>query len=224
MNDLIKLEAVKKVYGSSLKTEVLKGIDLTVKEGELITIIGSSGSGKSTLVNIMSTIDQPTSGSVSLDGKLLTNKVDTAKLRNELIGFIFQDNYLIDSFNVLDNVLMPSFIKQNKYKRREKHEYALSLLDQVGLKGREKAKINELSGGQKQRVAIARALINEPKIIFADEPTGALDSENSENIINLLQKINETLQTTIIIITHDNEIANRGTRIIKVKDGQVISG
>ncbi len=221
MNNIIELRDIRKTYGEKIQTEVLKGINLDIEKGDFVTIVGSSGSGKSTLVNIMSTIDAQTTGTVTIDNVKIDDSVDKAKLRNETIGFIFQEHYLIDSFNAIDNVLMPNYIKNGKYKSKER-ERAKMLLSMVGLKGKENPKINELSGGQKQRVAIARALINKPKVIVADEPTGALDSKNSDNIINLLNEIN-TLENTTIIITHDNQIAKKGNHQIEVVDGEVKS-
>ncbi len=221
MDKVIVLENVVKSYD---QTEVLHGINLEIKAGEFCAIIGQSGSGKSTVLNMMGTLDKQTSGIVRINGK------DTAKLganelarvRNNDLGFIFQFHYLLYEFSVLENVLMPQFIKASK-PTYENKEYAMELIELVGLAGLEKRNSAELSGGQKQRVAIARALMNRPQIILADEPTGNLDSKTTEVIYDLFRKINEKYNTTIVIITHDKGVAQRADRIIEISDGQIVA-
>lgn len=221
MDKVIELKNIKKSYQD---TEVLHGIDLTINKGEFCAIIGQSGSGKSTLLNIIGTLDLATSGDVFINNndisKLKVNEL--AKLKNKDLGFIFQFHYLLEEFSVLDNVLMPNFISNSKATYKNK-EYAYELIKLVGLEGFEKRKSSELSGGQKQRVAIARALMNSPEIILADEPTGNLDSETTETIYNLFRKINTQLKTTIVIITHDNNVAKKADRIVEIKDGNIIA-
>lgn len=221
MDKVIELKNIKKSYQD---TEVLHGIDLTINKGEFCAIIGQSGSGKSTLLNIIGTLDLATSGDVFINNndisKLKVNEL--AKLKNKDLGFIFQFHYLLEEFSVLDNVLMPNFISNSKATYKNK-EYAYELIKLVGLQGFEKRKSSELSGGQKQRVAIARALMNSPEIILADEPTGNLDSETTETIYNLFRKINTQLKTTIVIITHDNNVAKKADRIVEIKDGNIIA-
>ncbi len=215
---------LKNIYKSYDKTEVLHGIDLKVKQGEFCAIIGQSGSGKSTVLNIMGTLDKQSSGTVIINGEDTTNLSanNLANVRNTSLGFIFQFHYLLFEFSVLDNVLMPEFIKDSKPTYKNK-DYALELIELVGLKGYENRPASELSGGQKQRVAIARALMNKPQIILADEPTGNLDSKTTETIYDLFRKINAELGTTIIIITHDNGVAQRADRIIEITDGEIVA-
>lgn len=215
---------LKNIYKSYDKTEVLHGIDLKVKQGEFCAIIGQSGSGKSTVLNIMGTLDKQSSGTVIINGEDTTNLSanNLANIRNTSLGFIFQFHYLLFEFSVLDNVLMPEFIKDSKPTYKNK-DYALELIELVGLKGYENRPASELSGGQKQRVAIARALMNKPQIILADEPTGNLDSKTTETIYDLFRKINAELGTTIIIITHDNGVAQRADRIIEITDGEIVA-
>lgn len=221
MANVIQLE---KIYKSYDNNEVLHGIDLQINSGEFCAIIGQSGSGKSTVLNIMGTLDKQTSGIVKINGKDTTNlsSNELAKVRNSDLGFIFQFHYLLYEFSVLENVLMPEFIKESKPTYKDK-AYALELIELVGLKGYESRNAAELSGGQKQRVAIARALMNKPKIILADEPTGNLDSKTTEIIYDLFRTINKELGTTIVIITHDNNVAQRADRIIEITDGEIVA-
>lgn len=218
---VLKMAGIKKVYGDKVKQTVLKGVDLEIKEGDFVTIVGQSGSGKSTLVNIMSTLDFATEGKLEINGQEISDIQKCDELRNNEIGFIFQQHHLLPQFNVLDNVLMPAYIESNKVERSKKGK-AIELLKDVGLEDVLKKNVDQLSGGQKQRVAIARSLINEPSILFADEPTGSLDSENSDKTIKLLQKISEKYNATIIIITHDLGIAKLGKRKFEVKNGHAI--
>ncbi len=221
MANVIQLENIYKSYDNN---EVLHGINLEINSGEFCAIIGQSGSGKSTVLNIMGTLDKQSDGVVKINEKNTTNlsSNELAKIRNNDLGFIFQFHYLLYEFSVLENVLMPSFIEASKPTYKDK-DYAMKLIELVGLKGFESRNSSELSGGQKQRVAIARALMNKPKILLADEPTGNLDSKTTEVIYDLFRKINEELQTTIVIITHDNSVAQRADRIIEITDGKIVA-
>lgn len=223
MADIISLKNIDKIYGNVIKTHVLDNISLSFKEGSFNSIIGSSGSGKSTLLNIMGTLDKPTTGEVFINGKRtdIMKKNELAELRNETLGFIFQFHYLLPEFTALENVLMPNNIKASK-PSKEALERAEELLDLVGLKKVKNNLATKMSGGQQQRTAIARALMNNPKIILADEPTGNLDSESTENIYNLMRDINETFKTTFVVITHDRRIAEKADRIVEIKDGKIV--
>lgn len=223
MADIISLKGINKIYGSLIKTQVLHDIDLSFKEGTFNSIIGSSGSGKSTLLNIMGTLDKPTTGEVFIDGKRtdIMKKNELAELRNQTMGFIFQFHYLLPEFTALENVLMPYRIKSVK-PSKEAVERGEELLDLVGLSKVKNNLATNMSGGQQQRTAIARALMNNPKIILADEPTGNLDSESTENIYNLMRSINERFKTTFVIITHDRRIAEKADRIVEIQDGKIV--
>ncbi|MBB6632122.1 ABC transporter ATP-binding protein [Clostridium algidicarnis] len=220
MPKVIEMKNIDKTYGSIVKTQVLFDLSLDFEEGSFNSIIGQSGSGKSTLLNIMGTLDTPTRGEVIIDGTNTKgmSKNQLSKLRNETIGFIFQFHYLLPEFTALENVLMPYRIKKVN-PPKEVYERANELLDLLGLNNVKNNLSTMMSGGQQQRTAIARALINNPKIILADEPTGNLDSESTENIYNLLREINERYKTTFIIITHDKKIAEKADRIVEIKDG-----
>lgn len=222
MDKVIQLKNIDKIYGTIIKTQVLHGINLDFEEASFNSIIGQSGSGKSTLLNIMGTLDIPTSGEIFINGKNTRgmNKNALAELRNETIGFIFQFHYLLPEFTALENVLMPYRIKNIK-PSKEIYERANEIMDLVGLYKVKNNLATMMSGGQQQRTAIARALINNPKIILADEPTGNLDSESTENIYNLLREINEKYKTTFVIITHDRKIAEKADRIVEIKDGRI---
>ncbi len=222
MRDIISLKNINKTYGTIIKTHVLHDINLSFEEGTFNSIIGASGSGKSTLLNIMGTLDKPTEGEVFIDGIRTDTmkKNDLAMLRNQTIGFIFQFHYLLPEFTALENVLLSYRISSSKVSK-EILNSANELLDLVGLsKVKNNLSVN-MSGGQQQRTAIARALMNNPKIILADEPTGNLDSESTENIYNLMRNINEKLNTTFIVITHDRRIAEKADRIVEIKDGKI---
>ena len=223
MAKIITLNNINKFYGTTFKTQVLHDVNLSFEEGTFNSIIGSSGSGKSTLLNIMGTLDKPSTGEIYIDSKRIDtlNKNELAVLRNETIGFIFQFHYLLPEFTALENVLMPYKIKSSKVSK-EVLKRAEDLLDLVGLSKVKNNLAVNMSGGQQQRTAIARALMNNPKIILADEPTGNLDSESTETIYNLMRDINKKLNTTFIVITHDNRIAEKADRIIEIKDGKIL--
>lgn len=221
-NNIIELKNINKIYGNSIKTQVLFDANLCIKEHSFNSIIGESGSGKSTLLNIMGTLDKPTSGEVYIDGDRtdLLSKDELADVRNQKIGFIFQFHYLLNDFTALENVLMPYLIK-NSRPPKETYERAEELLNLVGLLKYKNNLATNMSGGQQQRTAIARSLINNPKIVLADEPTGNLDSNSTENVYKIMREINEIYKTTFVIITHDNRIAERADRVIKISDGRI---
>ena len=212
--DLIKNYIVPK----SGEVKVLKGIDLLINSGEKVALMGPSGAGKSTLIHILGLMDKPTSGNVLIDDKDITSFTPTklAKMRKENIGFVFQFHYLLADFTVMENILMPVWDK-----RKEKREYAKSMLETMGLTDRANHMPNELSGGEQQRVALARALINNPKILFADEPTGNLDRQTGEKIENLMFEMCSKLKTTLLVVTHSQELANLADRQIKIVDGKI---
>jgi putative ABC transport system ATP-binding protein len=217
---MIKIVNLYKSYSTSLQPlQVLKGVNLTVDSGEMISIMGSSGSGKSTLLNILGVLDHYDEGDYYLENHLLKNLTEreAAIYRNKYIGFVFQSFNLIEYKNAMENVALPLYYQNVGEKERNKR--ALQYLDRLGLRDWWHHKPAELSGGQKQRVAIARALITHPKLILADEPTGALDSENSVDILNLLKEINLSDKISMIIVTHEQEIAELTDRIVFIKDG-----
>ncbi|MDD3478095.1 MAG: ABC transporter ATP-binding protein [Candidatus Izemoplasmatales bacterium] len=222
--DVVVLSHIDKIYGENTKfpTQVLYDINLSFEDGSFNSIIGQSGSGKSTLLNILGTLDRPSNGSIEIQGidtaKMKKNAL--AKLRNETIGFIFQFHYLLPEFTALENVLMPYRISKKPI-TKEVMDRANDLLDLVGLSKVKNNLAVNMSGGQQQRTAIARSLMNNPKIILADEPTGNLDSDTTEQIYELLRQINKTYKTTFIIITHDRHIAEKADRIIEIKDGKI---
>ena len=222
MEYIVKLENIKKVYQSfGIENEVLKGINLLIRRGEFVSIMGPSGSGKTTLMNIIGCLDTATSGRYYLDGIEVSSLSDDelSEIRNEYIGFVFQQFYLIQYLNVLENVLMPTVYSKKNLGNLDKR--AQNLLERVGLGDRLKYKPNQLSGGQQQRVAIARALINDPELVLADEPTGALDSITAENIMEIFKELNMEGKT-VVIITHDKNIASKTDRIIRIQDGIII--
>lgn len=220
MANAIELKNIEKIYGKVIKTQALYNLNLNFEEGSFNSIIGQSGSGKSTLLNIIGTLDTPTKGEVIIGGKSTKGmkKNQLAELRNEYLGFIFQFHYLLPEFTALENVLMPYKIRNSK-PPKEIYDRADELLDIVGLSSVKHNLATMMSGGQQQRTAIARALINNPKVILADEPTGNLDSESTQNIYNILRDINKRYNTTFIIVTHDKNIAKKADRIIEVRDG-----
>lgn len=222
MANIIELKKINKIYGDKIKTQVLYDINVNIEDGSFNSIIGESGSGKSTMLNIMGTLDKPTSGEIYIQGKRTDtlSKEELSVLRNQTIGFIFQFHYLLPEFTAKENVLMPYKIMNYKVPQ-EIDEWADELLNFVGLSKVKNNLATNMSGGQQQRTAIARALINKPKIILADEPTGNLDSETTENVYTILRDINAKYNTTFIIITHDQRIAEKTDRIIQVKDGRI---
>lgn len=220
---LVKLSNIGKHYSNG-DTEIraLDGVDLSIEKGEFLSILGPSGSGKSTLMNMLGCLDKPTEGEYQLDGKNVAalSANDLAGIRNQKIGFVFQSFNLLEYASALDNVALPLVYSGIKAKERRKR--AAALLEQVGLGDRLDHKPNQLSGGQKQRVAIARALVNDPQIILADEPTGALDSKSGAEIEALFNQLHAEGRT-LIIVTHDNSLAERTKRIVTIKDGKVLS-
>lgn len=218
---MIQISNLKKSYKTkSQRLEVLKGIDLNIKAGELVSIMGPSGSGKSTLLNVLGILDEYDSGDYILNGRKIKNLSQTkaAKYRNDLLGFVFQSFNLLPFKNAMENVALPLYYKG--IKRAERNKIALEYLEKVDLKDRWDHLPSELSGGQNQRVAIARALISQPKVILADEPTGALDSKTSDDIVKLFKEINKE-GISIVIVTHDQEVAEKCDRIINLRDGMV---
>ena len=217
---MIQLENIHKTYNNGQPLHVLKGINLHIERGEFVSIMGASGSGKSTLLNILGILDNYDEGSYYLDGKLIRDLSESkaADYRNRMIGFVFQSFNLIPFKNALENVALPLFYRGVNRKRR--NALALEYLDRLRLAEWAHHLPNELSGGQKQRVAIARALITQPQILLADEPTGALDSRTSIEVMQLLKQLNEEGQT-IIVVTHESGVANQTNRIVHIKDGMI---
>lgn len=216
---MIKLTGIHKSFGN---LEVLKGIDLHIKEGEFVSIVGASGAGKTTLLQIIGTLDTDHEGEVIINDtniKKLSDK-ELSAFRNKQLGFVFQFHQLLPEFTALENVCMPGLIARRNSKEVE--EKAKELLTKLGLQDRFHHKPNELSGGEKQRVAVARALINDPKLILADEPSGSLDSENKKELHSLLRKLCNDYGLTILLVTHDNELAETSDRIITMRDGMIV--
>ncbi len=216
---LISLFDVVKEYDKGT-VKALNGINLDIFEGEFVSIIGPSGSGKSTLLNMLGALDKPTRGKIYIDCIDLVKEKDLSQFRQEKIGFVFQLHNLIPNLSVFDNVQIP--LLPTGMSNKEMKEKASEIIRAVGLEDKKKQRPNKLSGGQRQRVAIARALVNNPSIILADEPTGSLDSKTGEMILNLLMEMHERYNVTLIIVTHDNDVAALAERTIKIKDGQII--
>ncbi len=220
---MLRLENVQKVYRTdTIETVALSRINLNVKEGEFVSIMGPSGSGKSTLLNLMGLLDEPTSGAIVLNGKAILSfkDGDLARLRNEEIGFIFQTFHLISDLNAIDNVEIPLLYRKMNAAERKKHCQAA--LERVGLASRMKHFPSQMSGGQQQRVAIARAIVGKPALLLADEPTGNLDSQMSQEILAILKELNQE-GTTIVMVTHDPRMAQQTQRTIRIFDGRVVT-
>lgn len=218
---MIRLQGINKTYYNGAPLHVLKGIDLQIDKGEFVSIMGASGSGKSTLLNILGILDNYDSGEYYLNDVLIKDLSETraTEYRNRMIGFIFQSFNLISFKNAMENVALPLFYQG--VGRKKRNELAMEYLDKLGLKEWAHHMPNELSGGQKQRVAIARALISKPQIILADEPTGALDSKTSVEVMNILKELHDREGLTIVVVTHESGVANQTNKIIHIKDGVI---
>jgi lipoprotein-releasing system ATP-binding protein len=216
---MLEAQGIEKYYG---KLHVLKGVDLQIGKGEIVSIVGSSGAGKSTLLHILGTLDNPEKGSVFLQGqrtdRLTGNSL--AAFRNKNIGFIFQFHHLLPEFTALENICIPAWIGAKK--KKETEEKAFRLLQVLGLADRAENKPHQLSGGEQQRIAVARALINDPAIVMADEPTGNLDSANGRELHKLFLELREKFQQTFLIVTHNEELAKTGDRVVVMKDGKIV--
>lgn len=224
MSTVLKTENIDKYFHEPTEFQVLKNIEFEVYKGEFLTMIGKSGSGKSTLLYILSTMDTDYTGKLYIDNQLTTGMTrdKLAELRNEKIGFVFQFHYLLPEFTCLRNVMIPA-LKLGKLTEKEIEEKAYNKLEMLGLKDQALKSASKLSGGQQQRVAIARALINDPLIIMGDEPTGNLDSKNTDIVFDIFQDLTRNYGQTIIAVTHDDDFAHKSDRIIEMKDGRIHS-
>lgn len=220
---MIEARGLRKVYKNGTKElEVLKGIDLNVGKGEVLAVLGPSGAGKSTLLHLLGGLDSPTAGEVLINGVDIYSlgDMERARMRNRKIGFVFQFYHLLPEFDALENVMLPLLIKGEGGKNRR--DTGIGLLRSVGLEGRMNHRPSQLSGGEQQRVAIARALINDPELLLCDEPTGNLDSDTGKNIIELLWELNKSRKMTLMIVTHDAQIAKDAKRVLHIRDGKII--
>jgi lipoprotein-releasing system ATP-binding protein len=224
MNQIVlEAKAVSKYFHDPVTVQVLNDINFTINRGDFVSVIGKSGCGKSTLLYILSTMDTDYGGEIFIDGESMKNKleVELARVRNEKIGFVFQFHYLLNEFSVLKNVMLPG-LKLGKYSEKEIEHRAYEKLKILGIESEALKKPNQVSGGQKQRIAIARALINDPLIIMGDEPTGNLDKKNGEIVFNIFKELAEVYHQSLLIVTHDQEFAQRTHRIIEMEDGRII--
>ncbi len=225
--ELIELNHIYKTYHmGDITVPVLKGVSLKIARGELVALMGASGSGKSTLMNILGCLDRPTSGEYWLDGQEVSvlSADERAQVRNHQFGFVFQNFNLLPRTSALENVAMPLSYTAGHLSDRQAHKRAQEMLERVGLGDRLDHEPSQLSGGQQQRVAIARALVNQPPLLFADEPTGNLDSRTSEDVLRMFQQLNEREGITIIIVTHDALVARHAQRVIHIHDGVIVEG
>jgi lipoprotein-releasing system ATP-binding protein len=220
---VLQCKKLTKRYQGELNVEVLKGVDLAIAQGERIAIMGVSGSGKSTLMHLLGGLDKPTSGEIMLDGVNINNINQTklAQLRNKSLGFIYQSHHLLGEFTVLENAAMPLLIAGLTVKDAKSR--AKALLQRVGLGHRIEHKPGELSGGERQRAAIARALINQPNVVLADEPTGNLDSKTADAVYQLMLELNQELNISFLVVTHDHDLANRIGKVLHMEDGLIVS-
>ena len=220
-NVILKCEKVVKKYDGALSVQVLNGLDLEVSQGQSVSIIGSSGSGKSTLLHILGGLDRPSEGRIVLMGSDLgqLNQKQLGHLRNQYLGFVYQFHHLLPEFSALENVMMPLLI--GKKPKAEAEAQAVAMLEKVGLAQRVLHRPSELSGGERQRAAIARALVTRPKCLLADEPTGNLDRKNAQNVLDMMLDLKNELNTSLIVVTHDDELAVRFERVLTMKDGHL---
>jgi len=221
---LIELRDVRKTYLlGEVSLPVLKGVSLTIRTGEMVSLMGASGSGKTTLMNLLGCLDRPTAGEYRLDGELISSLSPDrlARLRGRKIGFVFQNFNLLARTSAIDNVLMPTTYSTNRRAAADLRQRAKSLLTRVGLGDRMDHEPSQMSGGQQQRTAIARSLINQPQLLLADEPTGNLDSKTSEDILRLFRQLNTEEGITIVLVTHDNNVGRHADRVIHMRDGQI---
>lgn len=218
---IISIKDLTKVYGDGVEVRALDGVNLDIEPGEILAIVGPSGSGKSTLLNLIGILDTPTSGTILIKGQDVTrmSEKERARMRNRELGFIFQYHHLLPEFNAIENVMMPLLISGMNYPKAK--EMARDLLVEVGLGDRLSHRPNQLSGGQNQRVAIARALVNDPSIVIGDEPTGNLDTKTSDSIYELLRRLNREHNQTFILVTHEEQMAAKTDRIIRIVDGRI---
>ena len=223
-NVLVQTHSLTKIYGGrsegAVQVRALDDVDLIVHEGEMLAVMGPSGSGKSTLLNMLGALDTPTSGDVAIAGQRLAEVKDLSRFRAQMVGFVFQMHNLIPTLTAIENTEVP--LRGQKIGGRQRRERAREMMALVGLSDRENHVPAQLSGGQRQRVAIARALVNDPRLVLADEPTGNLDSSSGEQVMNLIRELNQSQGTTILVVTHDRQVALRTERIISMLDGKIV--